>query len=727
MPKVSVLTPIFNVERYLPECLDSLLAQTLDDIEFICINDGSTDFSLDILQEYAARDSRIVIIDKPNSGYGDSMNQGLKRATGEYIGIVESDDFVAPECFEVLYEVAVKNDFPDIVKANYYTFSSGSGAVLMENYRAGLCGHVIHPAQDDMREVILSVPAIWSAIYKRELLEKNAIDFLPTTGASFQDTGFVFKGLFAADSIYLHHDAYLHYRVDNSGSSVKSKEKVYCVNDEFASIEDFAAGHPERSELRALLQKKKFITYLWNYDRLGDEFRKEYLQHIAIEFRCDEAEGLLRKNMYEPEEWQTIHAIMCDPDGYYRRACADARVAAIKNTLLLPRRAAIKAKNMLVKGRDAKGANQPLDSNLIRCEEGDDAPLVSVLIPVYNAEDYLADLMESVLLQTLNDFEVICVDDGSVDASAEMLDNYALMDRRVKVFHISNGGAGPARNYALKQACGRYLCFVDGDDMVEPTMLQKTVLCAEQTGVDIVLFNINRYVDKKKRFESINDAVIKDVIPPDQVLAPSSIQNLYRNMIGYTVNRLYRREFLQGLDLDFPSISAHEDMPFTYVAFSAAKSVYYLNEILYHYRLHEGGSITDISYEGHESMLLALEIFKRELQKRDLWEDFEQSYENYAVYMLYWKYRTIHPECRAAYFDALKNEWIARLSVGQHPDNYYYSKEDLEFLRKVEDSTYVEVLEEELQRLRRLSGFVQYYAAIKTEKVLNRLDRMITK
>ena len=98
-PKVSVLVPVYNVEKYVGMCLDSLLCQTLKDMEIICIDDGSTDNSSAILAEYAKRDSRIIIITKENTGYGASMNLGLSRAKGEYIGIVESDDYALPEMF----------------------------------------------------------------------------------------------------------------------------------------------------------------------------------------------------------------------------------------------------------------------------------------------------------------------------------------------------------------------------------------------------------------------------------------------------------------------------------------------------------------------------------------------------------------------------------------------------------------------------------------------------
>ena len=93
-PAVSLLVPICNVEKYLRQCLESAREQSLSNIEIICINDGSTDSSLDIINEYVEADPRFRVLDKPNSGYGDSMNKGLSMCTGEYVGILESDDFL---------------------------------------------------------------------------------------------------------------------------------------------------------------------------------------------------------------------------------------------------------------------------------------------------------------------------------------------------------------------------------------------------------------------------------------------------------------------------------------------------------------------------------------------------------------------------------------------------------------------------------------------------------
>lgn len=121
MAKISVVVPVYNVEKYLKECIDSIINQTLEDIEIICVNDGSTDSSLEILNDYAKKDSRIIVINKSNSGYGHTMNMGLNAATGEYVGIIESDDFADKNMFEDLYKLAKEYD-ADIVKGDWYNY-----------------------------------------------------------------------------------------------------------------------------------------------------------------------------------------------------------------------------------------------------------------------------------------------------------------------------------------------------------------------------------------------------------------------------------------------------------------------------------------------------------------------------------------------------------------------------------------------------------------------------
>lgn len=152
MAKVSIIIPTYNVEMYLVECMESVVRQTLKDIEIICINDGSTDSSLEILKRYAEKDDRIIIVDKENGGYGIAMNIGLEKATGEYIGIVEPDDFVPINMYEDLYEIAKENNL-DFVKADFYRFKRNDNNGNMElTYNhlsddAGNYNKVFNPSQ----------------------------------------------------------------------------------------------------------------------------------------------------------------------------------------------------------------------------------------------------------------------------------------------------------------------------------------------------------------------------------------------------------------------------------------------------------------------------------------------------------------------------------------------------------------------------------------------------
>lgn len=290
--RVSVLVPIYNVEDFLPECLDSLVNQTLKDIEIICINDGSKDGSLDIIKKYASRDKRIKIIDKENSGYGDSMNQGLKKAVGEYIGIVESDDFIELDGFEKLYGIASKYDV-EVVKSNFYEYftekhkDGGKSNMFLPNE----INKVIDPREN--RHVFYEQPSIWSAIYRNEFLKKNGIDFLPSPGASYQDAGFNFKVWATARKAYFVDEAFLHYRQDNPNSSVKSDGKVYAVKDEYDEVEKYLKEKGLMEEYGHTLTAMRFSAYIWNMKRLTSKAARKFGKTVKEDYERIKKEGFL--------------------------------------------------------------------------------------------------------------------------------------------------------------------------------------------------------------------------------------------------------------------------------------------------------------------------------------------------------------------------------------------------------------------------------------------------
>lgn len=218
-------------------------------------------------------------------------------------------------------------------------------------------------------------------------------------------------------------------------------------------------------------------------------------------------------------------------------------------------------------------------------------PKVSIIVPVYNAEKYLQECVESVLCQTLSDIELILVDDGSTDSSPALCDQYAVQDHRVKVIHKPNGRAASARNAGLRAASGEYVAFVDADDWISPDMYEKML----QTNADVTLCDYVRFQGEKQfpftqpniAAGFYNKAQIREIIYPhlvmDGIEYPITISNwallIRREVI--VKNRLSYRE----------DIRISEDAPFgSEVLYCADSFAYLKGEQLYHYRMTEGSA-----------------------------------------------------------------------------------------------------------------------------------------
>ena len=312
-PKVTVLVPCYNVEKFLPQCLESLIGQSLRQLQIICINDGSTDSTLAVLRSYAARDKRIQIIDKPNSGYGASMNRGLDAARGEYVGIVESDDFAERDMFKKLYRFA-RFHRCDLVKSNYSEYCAGQ-AHPIEAFAGFKYKRVFKPA--DQVDVVKVLPIIWTGLYRTSMLRENGIRFNETPGASYQDTSFVQRAWFAAERAALLPDCLLNYRVDNAASSVKSQAKVYAVCDEFAASEAYLAARPAKQAAFApVLAAVKFATYKWNYNRIAPEYRSEFALRWAAEMEDADRRGFLDPALLSDADRALCPELLADPEAF---------------------------------------------------------------------------------------------------------------------------------------------------------------------------------------------------------------------------------------------------------------------------------------------------------------------------------------------------------------------------------------------------------------------------
>ncbi len=323
-PKVSVVIPCYNVEKYLRQCLDSVINQTLKDLEIICVNDGSKDSTLSIIQEYAAKDERIKIIDKPNGGYGESMNRGFDMATGEYIGIIESDDYADLEMFETLYDCATEYDL-DVAKSGFYYYYSKPTDVSTPNPITSsvtasrtFCPTASFNAKMEMVDFFNIKPTIWSAIYRKDFIRSNNIRFNETPGASYQDASFNFKVWVCAKRVRLLENCFLHYRQDNEASSINSPGKVYCICDEYEEMERFLSTRPlERPVVEPVMIRIKYDSYNWNYERLSEPLQAEFIERFGEDFKKHQEEYTLQKDYFEWYKWNRVNQIIADPKKYH--------------------------------------------------------------------------------------------------------------------------------------------------------------------------------------------------------------------------------------------------------------------------------------------------------------------------------------------------------------------------------------------------------------------------
>lgn len=211
-------------------------------------------------------------------------------------------------------------------------------------------------------------------------------------------------------------------------------------------------------------------------------------------------------------------------------------------------------------------------------------PKVSVIIPVYNVEKYLDECIESVVNQTYQNIEIILIDDGSTDNCPYICDNWAKKDERIKIIHQENSGPSLARNKGINLACGDYFLFVDSDDFIVKTTIEKTIIVAEKNNVDIVCFGVFRVDEYGKIIES-TEHFEKKITDCKEAL----IELVSGNVHDYPCNKLYRKNTFENVE--FPVGKVFEDIATTYKLFLNSKKICFVPEELYFYRKRKGSII----------------------------------------------------------------------------------------------------------------------------------------
>ncbi len=319
--KVSIIMPSLNVQPYIRECLESVVRQTLKEIEIICVDAGSTDGTLDVLREFEDSDYRVHVLHSEKKSYGYQVNMGLDAARGAYIGIVETDDYISPKMYQCLYRIA-ERDHLDFVKGDYYRFYGDSENRTFEYTDIAEYDdyfRILNPSVDPMIMRDGRTIYTWAGLYRSSFLRNNNILHNESPGASYQDNGFWFQVFSQACRARFINNPLYFLRRDNPGSSFFSKNKVYCICDEYDYIRSFITNTTSVDpRFLTMCAYRRFENYIFTLSRISPKYHLEFLHRFSADFNAIKKNGELDRNLYSSVQWLMLEEIIADPDMFYQ-------------------------------------------------------------------------------------------------------------------------------------------------------------------------------------------------------------------------------------------------------------------------------------------------------------------------------------------------------------------------------------------------------------------------
>ncbi|MBR0482901.1 glycosyltransferase [Candidatus Saccharibacteria bacterium] len=314
-PKVSVVVPIYNVEKYLRECIDSILGQTLKEIEVILVDDGSPDGCGRIIDDYAKQDARIVPIHQKNSGYSAAVNKGIDLARGEYIGIIESDDFIESNMYESLYQNAKKNE-TDITKGMFFFYNPTLPPSKQNKVWANPCGIDLRLAPDgpfrayEWPQIIGFHSSIWSSLYRASFIKKIKIP--ETAGASYQDFPFMIEAMCRAKRISVVKQPFVHWRNEpkqNNSTSARGKKLLLMAQNTITGLKTVqTSGHYD--ELKEAFFAHALWTNIGFFYKISRKYKKAYYEELRRIFAGLKNDKSFSYKFFRPEDIKSVQYIL---------------------------------------------------------------------------------------------------------------------------------------------------------------------------------------------------------------------------------------------------------------------------------------------------------------------------------------------------------------------------------------------------------------------------------
>ena len=530
--KISVIIPVYNVEPWIGECIESLKKQKQEGLEFIFVDDCGTDNSMKIVESWAAEDKRVRILrNKENAGSGPSRNAGIAAARGQYISNIDPDDWVSDNYYEMLYSKAVESGC-DIVKGTRVEYKDGKTHEELKSVKASgrLNSEIMERSEKGLPLHEVFTYEHTTAIYKADLLSDKNIRY--GTSKNSGDVLFLLKVCKNTESIAVTEDAVYYYRqragaTTSEYSMRRTWNELETLEETISYLKNVSGEEPATLYLQSRIRNNlSNYYYATRAEDVSESVRKDYQNHFKnvigrLGFMPSLFEGFAElevflnygfiipfykikngREFYDGvERWtEFFEAQGQNTEEIHHKGYASALYRSLCWTFKYgPRRRYMSIirhdpfyKSML--GRLSRRDRNRVLQHFKKSEKsyqllhGDSTnPKVSVIIPVYNAEKYITRCIESLRAQTLKELEFIFVDDCSPDGSMVPVYKWASFDSRVTI--IRNGtnlGEGGSRNRGIEAARGLYVNTIDPDDWVSCDYYELLYAKAVKTGADIV-------------------------------------------------------------------------------------------------------------------------------------------------------------------------------------------------------------------------------------------------
>lgn len=467
--KISVIIPIYNVQKYIKECIESVINQTYKNLEILCINDCGNDNSISIIEEYLKKDNRIKIINhNKNKGLAESRNTGINNATGEYIFFLDSDDYIKDDIIEKLYKKAEETN-SDIVISKTEVFADENiqdlkdRVIEVSNYLKFKVEDNYQVSLNNFYEAITKISCVaWGKLFKTSFIRNNKLEFIKAN-IIHEDDGFNIKCLSRLPNISMIENTGVMYRIRQSSitSEIEKQKnldkKISHMKKSLTDAIEYIYASYQKPEAYLLSNLIK-TSNLYSYCFIG--------QKKLFSFKCSK---------YEKE----IKIII-----------------SLFKTKITGNKTIVKILGIPVFNKRYKNLK------------------ISIIIPVFNTikannnEVYLKQNIESIINQTYKNIEILYIDNNSTDNSIDFIKSHTKGDERIKIYKQEKQGVSNARNLGIDKATGDYITFIDSDDFISHDYISKAVIALNRTKSDILIGDFS-CVSNNRIYDSLRNIGIK--------------------------------------------------------------------------------------------------------------------------------------------------------------------------------------------------------------------------